>query len=391
MKTKYLFTLILIALILGAWAYKIARNREKTTPSVIGTRIFADLPINDISKIIITRADATVDLAKVKGKWSVLNRYNYPAKFGKVVKTITEVADLKIGQVITAPEADWGSFHLLSPKNIASNHTKEAGSLLELADKNGRILASLIIGKRFMRQPARQTPQMMAFGGYPDGQYLRTGSNLFLAAKNLDRLKEDIPTWLDDKFINVPESNIKKIGVTGTGREPIELIRSEEGKELQLRGIHENEKPDTSEINRMANALHYFSFDDVASPALSHEKMGLDKGTFFVAHTFKNQIYRVQIGKKISEENPSRYVKVNIEFNPPKQKETTETKAEALKIKDAEKEKNNEMTAEKTAKLTKSLNEKLSGWTYIVKSYRIEPLLTKREKLIKEEEKKKAK
>lgn len=394
MKIKHLLILIILAAVLAGWAYWSSLDTGQSVSILVGTKVLGDLPVNDVSRIVITSPGSTVIVAKAEGTWSVPSRYNYPADFDKIADTIREISELTIGQVVNVSKDQWGNLNLLSPSRPSDKTASEqgdAGSLLELKDNQDRLLASLIIGKPFMRRPAQKAMGPMTdLGGYPDGQYVRRNDDtVFLVSKTLERLTEDVKTWLDDEFIDVTASDIQEITVTGPDRAPIKL-KLEGDNQLTLEGVRDDEESvETSKINQMAGALRYLSFDDIASPVLTPEQAGMDQPVIFTARTKQGQIFTLRIGSDITNAPPTRFVRVSVAYEAP----TPDTKPADEQSSDAaigtsttDEEKDSLAKDQQLAEKTRALNDKLSRWTYMVKPYRADPLLLKREDMVKKKE-----
>ncbi|MFC1461808.1 DUF4340 domain-containing protein [Verrucomicrobiota bacterium] len=372
MKTKHLLILVVLATVLGGWAYWSSRNRNKPASSLAGTKLLPDLPVNEVCKIVITSHGSTTVVAKTEGTWSVPGRYGYPADFDKICDTIRDISELTVGQVMPVSRDEWSNFNLLSPTRppgqTVPDDSGNTGSLLELMDDQDQVLASLVVGKTFMRRPVSRPPtSKMDFGGYPDGQYVRRNDDVFLISKTLDQLTENVNTWLDNEFINVPAADIREITITGPDRTPIKLMRDADSNELKLEGIRDDEESaETSKISQIAGALRYLSFHDVASPDLTPEETGLDTPVIFTARTKQGQTYLLRIGSNVANGPPGRYIRASVAY-------------EALT-------QDRKPSDEQCAKETKTLNDKLSGWIYIIKPYLADRLLLKREDIIKKKE-----
>jgi len=287
---------------------------------------------------------------------------------------------LKIGQAIPATKSQMGQFALLPPAtNVAAELAGKTGTRLQLSNDKNQVLATLLIGKPFMRQPPTGQPAnpMLGIGGYPDGQYIRTGEDkVFLVAKTLSRLTEDAKSWLDDEFINVSANDILEMTVTGPERDAIILRRAKAGDALTLEDARAGEGTvDSAKVNQLTGGLHYLGFDDVAAPTLTAEKTGLDRAIVVKARTIKGRRYTLRIGNTLNNDTFDRYMQVSVTYAPPATEKTAPD----------DKTKNRDET-KALAGRTQALNAKLSPWIFVLKSYRAGPLLMKREELIKKPE-----
>ncbi len=382
MQSKNLILLILAALVLGGAAYVSMRPKPKTgAASMIGAKIIPDLPVNKVAKIMVRTPETTIMLAKVDGAWAATSRYNYPANFNKIAETILQLAELKIGQVVNIPAEDKGALNLLAPEDGAPENKNRIGTRLELRDAQDGLLASLLIGKPFMREPKGNTAEgPLSFGSYPDGQYLQTtDGKIVLVAKTLDHLVRTPKNWLADEFINVSSADIMSVSISGPDREPILLQRAAAKDAFMLANLTPEEGTlESDKANRIAGALNYLAFDDVADPSLPLNDTGLDNPVVFEARTFAGQIFTLRIGAPTGKDSFDRYLQAGVAWQAPEDK--PESSAGGTEAEKADLERQNKETESKT------LNERLHPWIYIIKSYRAESMLLKRADLIKKPE-----
>ena len=389
MKTRNLVMLVVLAGALIGWAAWTMRPQMKPEIALIGTKVLPGLPINQVNKIVLTTTDNTLTLTKVKGTWTVANRFNYPATFDKIVDGLLQLSEMKVGQVMTVSESQKGAFNLLDPVGMTPEHKEQAGTRVELRDENDGLLAILLIGKPFMRaSPGGGMQGPLALGNYPDGQYVQTADGrVFLVAQTIDRLTDDVKNWLAADFINVAAADIQDISVAGPDRAPIKLVRPKAGKPFALKGLKEAEGTlDTAKVNQMSGALNLLGFDDIAVPTLPPNKTGLDHPVVFEATTRQGRIYTMRIGNTLTNDTFDRYVQVSATWKAP-----PESKADA---KDAAPEPDlspgsaltKGVAKTNAADTAKALNDRLAAWTFILKSYRAEPFLIKRVDLIKKTE-----
>jgi len=387
MKLKTLVILVALAVILCGLAYYTNREKNKVcAPAALGRKVLPNLQINSIGKIAVTSQEGTTILVRENGKWIVASRFNYPANFDKIADTMRELSELKIGQTVNLSSSEIASFNLLDPRT-GTNKVSGSGTLVELRDAKNGLLASLVVGKDFMRQPAsspQESMMMGGFGGYADGQYIKTTDNkVYLVSKTLGRLTEDAKTWLENTLINVPSDDLKEITVTGPDRAAIKLTRPEDGGSFELADVKAEEgTPENSKISQMANALSQFSFDDVAAPDITARETGLDRPIVFTATAKDGLIYKLRIGNSLTNDTFNRYFTISVTNNPAIVREASQTNKEAKAESADKKEELKKNPAEEAA----AMNSRFGSWTYVIKSYRAEPLLYQRGDLIKKPE-----
>jgi len=406
MKTRNLVLLVVLAGALISWAVWSMRPQPKPETALIGTKVLPGLPVNQVHEIVLITTNNTLTLARVKGTWTVASRFNYPADFNKVADVLLQLGELKVGQVMTVSDAQKGAFKLLDPAAKAPGAQEQSGTRVELRDENDGLLATLLIGKPFMRAaPDGGLQGPLAFGDYPDGQYVQTAdARVFLVAQTLDRFTNDIKGWLAEEFIDAAAADICEIAVSGPERAAIKLVRPKEGKPFTLEGLQDEEGAlDTAKVNQMSGALNLLGFDDIAAPTLSPKETGLDHPLVFEAKTRQGRIYTLRIGNTLTNDTFDRYVQASVAWQAPAESGATAKDAapapalssgsapdkgaagtNAADTAAAGQHKADE--AAKEADKAKALNDRLAAWTFIIKSYRAEPLLIKRADLIKKTE-----
>jgi len=385
MKINILAILIGAALICGAVIFYYPAHKNNSAPEAIGSKVLPNLPVNQVAKIVITSKDGVNIIAKSKDKWVVASRFNYPANFDKVADIIRELSELKIGQTVHATPAQLGSFNLIGPNSSGTNRQAESGTLLELRDEKDGFLASLLVGKKFMRKHESPSMEdMMGTDPYADGQYVRSADGkVYLVARSLARMTEPAKNWLADNFIDAPSAEIKEITLSGPGRETIELARAKENNAFTLNDLRPEEGSiDVSKINQMSGALNRLGFDDVVDPAISLKETGLDHPVVFKAATKDGLIYTLQIGNTLTNDTFDRYLMIFVTNAPPSDQQATD------KPKGKEEEKAPER--KDISEQASALNKTFGPWIYVIKSYRAEPLLLTRNDLVKKTEPPKA-
>ena len=379
MKFRTLAVLVVLAAVLIVWSVRSVRETQDSNPA-LGANIFPALDINRVHQIAIATTNRSLSLVKKDGQWRVAERFHYPAAFEKIVDLLVELEGMKVGQVLPADASQKTALNLADP---SEPETKGTGTRLELRDEHSGLLAALMVGKPFLRQSPGGAQGPLGFGDYPDGRYLDTGDGrILLTSSSLDALRDDPKEWLDTDFINVPASDIAEIAVTGPGREPIRLSRPDEQKPFVLDGLLEEEGTlDSAKADRLGGALNYLAFDDVADPALPPKDTGLDAPVVFEAGTRDGRRYTLRVGKAVGADSLDRYVKAELSWTAPAGAATNAAEPAATNAPPAAPDPDKPSEAN-----TAALNEKLSPWIYILKSYRAEPLLMARGELIKKPE-----
>ena len=379
MKAKNLIFLIVFAVVLVGIAVKTSEKNSKSVPDIVGKPVFPELAVDQIEKIAISSHEGTATVAIAGDIWVAPDRYNHPADFSKVKDYLVKLSNLNIGQVMKLTDKQKADLRIVPPSATGKN----TGTLVEMYGKGNSVLASVLIGEARMKKPAGEEPDY--YGGFADGQYLSSdgGKSVYLVNTAFNEMPLTSQKWLDADIVNVMSSDIKEITIAGPGRKDVKLLRKSDGSPLEVEGIATNEVTAASKIYSVESALTYFKMDDLADPMLGADKTGLDKPIIFKAVTQKGETYSAKIGGK-KEGTDYRYCKLEVTLK--------EAEKQQAPKDDAEKKKQEE-TAKARKELedkTKSLNDKLVKWTYLIASQKVETMTPLRETLIekKQEEKK---
>jgi hypothetical protein len=377
MKVKTLVVLLGVAAVLGLAAMWSRRSGEEPSDR-IGRAVLGGLQVNDIARMVIATSSSTSCLAKADGVWVSESQYGYPADFARIKSAIVKVAEMKVGQVVDAEPGDKAAMKMVAPAAGA-----DGGTLVEMLDKSGTLLGSLLIGAARQRAAG---DEMSRFGGYPDGQFVSAdrGESVVLVKDNLyefDRADD----WLEKELVSVPGADVVSVRIGGPERAAVELTTAEGATDLTLAGLGEKEEMDRSRVNGITSALSYLRFESVADPALSDEATGLGAPTEFVVTTKAGEIYTVQIGNKAAD-SENRYARIRVALAPaapePEATPEAEQTEEEQQAAAAEKASRAEARAALETKVA-DLNAKLGPWTYVLASYKSDTMISTREQVVK--------
>lgn len=260
MNRKQFIILVIIVVLVGAasWlVYQRGNTSWQSAGQTIGGKLFPNLPINDVAQINIS--SGTNQLALVRGAeiWTVRERGNYPANFSQISGLLMKLADLKVVQHEDAGSSELPRFNL-SP--VGAGPT--AGTLLELKDQSGKTVASLLLGKDHMNQPANGQ-------GWPDGRYVIANNNdadVAVISETFDNVTSNPSDWLDKGFFKV--SNPKSIAVTfPVTTNSWKIERASETNDWKLADVRPGEKLDSSKIDDITGSFDTASFNDVSPGA----------------------------------------------------------------------------------------------------------------------------
>jgi hypothetical protein len=351
------------------------KNRARRPAAGVGEPVLTTLQkpdvLNAVEALSLVTADSTVRVAKVGGVWVAPDRHNHPVKFEDVRQFIRTLADLKVGQSIPGGEKELASLNLRAPSaGTGAAPAEGAGTLVTVSDKNGKALASLILGK------ARTRGGEMSF---PDGRFVLADGKPSLVAETFHSLPAKSVDWMDTQLVDVFSSDLASLSWTPAGKPALTLAT--EVTELKLAGLATNERMDSVKSGKLSGIVSYLRFADVASPALSPADTGLDKPDTLVANARNGRSFTVRIGKATT--NAMRHVAVSAAFTAPPLPEAPKEETipgDKKQHEDAVKARKGE--DDKLAAEIRALNERIGKWVYLVEASRFENLPMERKDLL---------
>ncbi|HEV2007623.1 MAG TPA: DUF4340 domain-containing protein [Burkholderiales bacterium] len=389
MNRKTFLTLLVVLLVLGAAGAALFwqdLSAWRNADAKIGSKLFDKLAINDVAQIRIVDGKGEVVLAIKDKRWVVRQRGDYSANYQDIGDLLVKLPDLKVVQTENVGDALLPRLKLVQPgdntsKNLTKDATKEAakdaskdakdadsaGTLLELNDKGGKVVATLLLGKKVIKIEDSPLPIKQET---PVGRYvLSPGSHTVLVVSDALNSAEAKPErWLAKDFFKA--ERIKSLAASGDGGQ-WKIARDEEfGQWKFADGTGEL---DASAAVAAVNALTALAFTDVA---IDVKADSFDKPRTFVAETYDNLTYTVKTAKKPDGDNY--YLSFAVSGEPPR--ERTPEKGE----KPADKERLDKQFADGLKKLDEriKLEKSLAGWTYVVAGKSLQPLQKDRAQLI---------
>ncbi len=385
MNRNQLIILLILVVVLGG-AGIMMHNRQKSSwqgnnPSA-GKKLLADFPINDVAHIEMKEGTNDLNLARKDDKWCVRERNDYPANFSQISDLLIKLGDLKIVQSEPVGQSE------LARLNLVPGTATNSALVVDFKDKNDKPVRSLLLGKKHMKKSNRPSPTGEMDddenGGWPDGRYVKVGSD----SKDVDLISDALANvepkpdqWLNKDFFKVEK--IRSVAVTfPAATNSWKISRETETGEWKLADAKPTEQLDNSKATGAGNSLSSPSFNDVS--LARPEELGLDKPTTVTLDTFDNFTYTLKVGQKTNDNLP---LIVAVVADLPK--ERTPGKDE----KPEDKDKLDKEFKEKQKKLEEKLSQEkgFEKWTYLVSNWTLDSLLKDRAQLLieKKEEPKK--
>ena len=376
MNRKQLTVLVVAGLLIGAAAIFISKNKDKLQASSnerLGQQVVKNFPINDVERITVKHGTDQMNLTRKDGRWVVPERADYPANFGNVSEFLRKVWDLKVAQPVRITEKQLTRLEL----------TPQAGTVVEFKDKGGKVLNTLVLGKKHMRDNpnAGNDPFGGGGGGWPDGRYIMVGNDLksvAVVSEPFANVEVKAADWIDKEFFKIEKHKsiaVSSPNVTNTWK----IARESETNEWKLVDAKAGEQLDSAKAGSVTSVLAYPSFTDVATNS-APDQTGMDKPVVAKIRTVDGFGYDVKVGKKVAEDRDDHYLQVAVNGS------FTKERMPGKDEKPEDKAKLDKEFKEKVDKQEEKLkNEKaLAQYTYIVPRYSIEPLFKDRKDLLVE-------
>jgi hypothetical protein len=367
---------------LGVW---------RSTGSKIGSKPFEKLATSQVAQIRLFDGSNEATLALKDGRWVVRQRGDYSANVQEIGDLLVKLPDWKVVQTENVGASLLPRLNLIAPAENAradakadakadgKAETKTAtkaegrGTQLELADKSGAVIGSILLGKIVVKKEPSPLPiqQETPVGRYVLSQGAQPVLVMSDALKNASAKPE---AWLAKDFFKA--DRIKSLTVSGEGA-AWKIARKEEYDPWKF--AEGTGELDPGKAVAAVNALNALVFTDVATDV---KPESLDKPRTFVADTYDNLVYTLKIAPKPG--SGDYYLTVNVSGEPPRAR-TPEGNEKA-----ADKERLDKQFEDALKKLDDriKLEKSLGGWVYVVSAKTLEPLLKPRAELVASAQKK---
>ena len=292
-RKQFLFLLALAVLIgaSGLMVYQRNHGAWERADTTIGGKLLPGLSVNDVAQLDIQSGTNILQLTRRDNLWCVPARGNYPANFSQISDLLLKVADLKIVQTETVGSSQLGRFDLLPPAAPTN-----AGALVEFQDQSGKILASLLLGKKHLHQAAAGAGPDGMDGGWPDGRYVMSGTGgnqVAVISDPLDSLQTQPESWLNKDFLSIEKPSAITVQFPASTNN-WQLTRTAETNDWQLADARPEEKLDTAKISNVTTPFSSASFNDVAP--LTPDNTLTASNAVLTVNTFDGLSYTAHIG-----------------------------------------------------------------------------------------------
>ncbi len=366
MNRKQFLWLMLAVLVLGGAGLALVwkdLTAYRDSGARIGARLMPDIKISDVAKLRLQDANQEVTLAIKDKVWRVEQRGGYPADFAEISGLILKLLEAKVVQSEQVGASLHPRLNLALPGKGAKEGT---GTLLELSDASGKLLASMVLGKVSLKKDA-MNPLPSAKDGVPAGRHVLVtgkGDLVFVVSDPLEKAVAQPGAWVARDFFKI--ERIRTLQRDGTAS--WKIARDEEWGQWKFAAG--GGRLDPSAAVTVTNALANLAFSDV----ITDDQTGTDKTVTLTAETFDNLSYTVKLAPHA---NGDFVLRFKVAGTPPK------TRKPEPKEKPEDAEKRDKEFAENRQRLEMRvlLEQARSQWAYVVPGKTAAPLLLSRDRL----------
>lgn len=283
MNARVAAILLVLLAVLGGGAllyYQQERERRPQNVATLGRTLLQDLRISDVASIRIVEPKATLTVQRRDEGWTIAERDGFPADLARVREFVLKLAALKVGQSEPIGEKDRARLNL-----------DASGTQVELGNAEGKLLASLTVGKKYWkREPEspEKTPADGRFVGVPADP-----KHVVLVSDPLAQASTRTADWIDRTSFQVEKVKTLEVRYPDGGGYRIE--RAADNADWKLEGLRPGEKVDTGRANAASYSLSLLELADVAPKDAANT--GLDKPTLINATTLAGRAYAIKVGR----------------------------------------------------------------------------------------------
>ncbi len=359
MNSRQLTLILVLALVLSAAGWIIFHQSARSWESqpTAGNEKVVEFPLNDVAHLRIKDATGEVNLVRKADVWVVRERADYPANFEQVSRFLQKLWNLKPVQTLQVGPSQLARFDLIAPDKDAKN----SGTLLELKDKDGKAVATILAGKQYLKK----SNQSAGPPEFPAGRYVMPGNDAKRVALVSDTLQDLVTKperWLSRDFIRIEKP--KTFALAGaTPEKQWKIVRENETAEWKFADPKAGQELDQSKAAPLASSVSSLSFTDVLDP-----QTNLENPSTATIETVDGFTYTLKIGQLKGETYP---VTVAVESQPippatpaPNEKPDEQKKSPAEKL---------------------AQEKKFEGRPFLVNKVTVEQILKNRSDLVKTE------
>jgi Domain of unknown function (DUF4340) len=373
MKARQLAIVLVALIVLGGIAL-VLRTRNVTSwreAATVTEGKVLNFPLNDASHLTIKSGAEELNLVKKSEIWTVAERFDYPADFDQVADLVRKLWELHPTQDVKVGPSQLGRLELVEPGKESSGSNS---MLVDVKGKDDRRLATLLLGKKQLRESDQPAIRMAGAGRY--AMPLDGSNRVFLISESFDQVQTKPERWLNHDFIKVQDP--KTITVNGsTPSMNWKLMRDTTSTAWKLVDAKPGEELDPAKVQALATVFANASFMDVLNLKALPADTGLDKPSTVRIETFDEFVYEFRVGKAMGDNYPI-LIGVTGQIAEQRVPQPNEKPEEKANLDKQFQDKRNQLTE----KLSKE--KKAENWVYLISKSTIDQLLKDRTALLVE-------
>jgi hypothetical protein len=239
------------ALVMAGWAaYALWTGDRAVSRPAPGQRALPGLAdkLGELAWLRLSRGTAKENFALINGRWTIVEKGNYPASADRVRQLLVGLADL----TLIEPKTD--RVELLARLDL-DDPVSGKSTLVKVQDRTGALVGQIIVG--------RGRPNTI--GGGEPGVYVRRpdSDQAWLARGSFD-LAGDALSWIDRRVIDLPASRVASVVLTTAAGVSVTLVRDSSTDEFAVGGAPQGTKfKEQAVLAAPAGALAALDLDDV--------------------------------------------------------------------------------------------------------------------------------
>jgi hypothetical protein len=328
---------------------------------------FAQLPVNNVEKIVIKSKKGTLTLQKANDIWTVVERNGYPADFSKIRDLIRSLWEFKVVRQLKVGPSQFGRLNILTP-----GQGDNSGVELDLIDAGGKPIKTLILGKSLTSED--EESEAPASG---NGRFVYDPSEkdkVYLGKESFYTVDPTPRNWIDKDFIK-PDGIKEVMRGASANTDGWKISRKDEKAPWELVDAKPGETLNTETVAGLANFSP--NFEDVKPPDAPDSETGLKQPVTVDLVTFDGFKYTLEIGSPGPEQ--SHFVRLKVAADLPAAR-----KADPNESPDDKKKKDEEFgKQQETLKTRLAEEQKLQKWVFQVQDWSLEAFLKGRKDILK--------
>jgi len=367
MKTRTLTILAAVALGAGTLAYVAVRSRAPDAGKSEQKALIPDFPADQVTKIAVKKAaaDITVERGGDAKTWTLPSKGGFPADFERVKTLMTGLIDSKIVEPKTSLPDMYPRLGVEDPKPDNSS------TQLTLSDKDGKALATLILGSR----------DFSASGTSPRTFARRVGDTQAYLVEGDLRAETDPLLWMSRTIVELTGQRVKSVTITQPGGEKVAIEMT--GGTYRVTNVPEGRTlKDEFVGSRIGSVLASIMLDDV-KPAKDVD-LATDTPTaeFRTSDGLVVTVKARKIETKFWATFAAAYDPPPAPAPPEIKPDATPEEKQAAEARKADDAKQRELAESTVKSEVETLNKRWAPWAFAIPDFKAEQLTSKMDSLL---------